>query len=120
MDTPKKYDLEERLVDFAVMVISIAEKLPPTYAGNHLGGQLTRSGTAPALNYGEAQAAESKRDFLHKMGVCLKELRESQVCLKIIIAKPLLSEAAVQPVLQESSELVAIFTTIIKRSKTKT
>jgi four helix bundle protein len=115
----KNFDLENRLVAFAVMALAVAEKLPPSYAGNHLGGQLTRSGTAPALNYGEAQAAESKRDFLHKMRVCLKELRESQICLKIIAAKPLLAEAELKPALQECGELVAIFTTIIKRTKDK-
>jgi four helix bundle protein len=80
-------NLEERLIDFAVMVIDLSEKLPKTFAGKHLGNQLVRSGTSPALNYGEAQAAESKKDFIHKMRICLKELRESYVCLKIIDRK---------------------------------
>ena len=72
----KKYDLEERLIDFAVSVITFTESLPGTKSAAHLGGQVLRSGTAPSLNYGEAKGAESKVDFIHKMKVCLKELRE--------------------------------------------
>lgn len=67
----RKYDLEERLVDFAVMVLSIVDELPNKYSATHLGHQLARSGTAPALNYGEAQSAESNNDFIHKMKICL-------------------------------------------------
>ncbi|HOU30258.1 MAG TPA: four helix bundle protein, partial [Bacteroidales bacterium] len=71
----KKFDLEERLIDYAVDVIRLVESLPDTKTANHLGGQLLRSGTSPSLNYGEARGAESKNDFVHKMKVCLKELR---------------------------------------------
>jgi four helix bundle protein len=77
----KKSDLEERLINFAVLVIEIANKMPNTRAGNHLSGQLIRSGTSPALNYGEAQSGESRKDFIHKIKVVLKELRESFICL---------------------------------------
>lgn len=112
-----KYDLEERLVDFAIMCMKVAEKLPNTYAGKHFGGQLLRSGSSPALNYGEAQAAESTADFIHKMKICLKELRESQVCLKIIIKKPLLTNGFGIATLKESGELVAIFTKSIETTK---
>ncbi len=83
-----------------MLILDIVEKLPGGYAANHLGGQLIRSGTSPALNYGEAQAAESPKDFLHKMKVCLKELRESQVCLKIIERKLYLEQKTVKPVLE--------------------
>ena len=83
-DKNSKYNLENRLIAFAVSILDLADKLPNTFAGKHLGGQLTRSGTSPALNYGKAQAAESRADFIHKMKNCLKELRESQICLKII------------------------------------
>lgn len=79
-----KQELENRLIDFAATIIIIASKFEKSYAGNHLSGQIIRSGTSPALNYGEAQSAESKKDFIHKMGICLKELRETFVCLKII------------------------------------
>jgi four helix bundle protein len=78
------YDLEDRLINFAVEIITICDSIKPTKAGNHLAGQLVRSGTSPALNYGEAQAGESTRDFIHKLKVILKELRESRNCLRII------------------------------------
>jgi four helix bundle protein len=80
----KKYDLEDRLIDFAVSVIEFVESLPNTQSANHLGGQLLRSGTSPSLNYGEARGGESKSDFIHKMKVCLKDLRESYNCLRIL------------------------------------
>ncbi len=83
----KKYSLRERLIDFACRVIDVTEALPKTGAGYHLGNQLIRSGTSPALHYGEAQAAESPADFIHKMKVCLKELRETYNCLQIIERK---------------------------------
>ena len=80
-----KIDLENRLIAFAVHIIQLVEKLPNTRTGNHLANQLVRSGTSPALNYGEAQSAESRKDFVHKLKIVLKELRESQICLKIIL-----------------------------------
>ena len=79
-----KLELEERLIDFAVLIIEISGELPKTNIGLHLSGQLVRSGTSPALNYGEAQSAESRKDFIHKIKIVLKELRETLVCLKII------------------------------------
>jgi len=84
----RKFDLEDRLIDFAIMITYIVEALPNTKAANHIGGQMIRSGSSPALNYGEAQEAESRNDFIHKMGICRKELRETKVALKIIIRKP--------------------------------
>jgi four helix bundle protein len=82
--TERKYDLEERLLDFASAVVKLTEAMPSTRAANHVGGQLLRSGTSPLFNHGEAQAAESPNDFVHKMKICLKELRESQRALKLI------------------------------------
>lgn len=84
MEPKQKFYLEERLILFAVNCIQIAEKLPRTFAGTHLGGQLKRSGSSPALQYGEAQSAESRTDFIHKMKIALKELRETRNCLAII------------------------------------
>lgn len=115
----RDYNLEERLINFSVMILDLVEQLPNNYAAKHLGGQLTRSGTSPALNYGEVQASESPKDFSHKLKVCLKELRESQICLKIIKRKPYLKLDSVEPVLTECSELVAIFTTSVKTAKSK-
>jgi len=79
-----KYDLEERLIWFAVKIIGLSNHLPNSNSGNHLSNQIVRSGTSPALNYGEAQSAESAKDFVHKMGICLKELRETFINIKII------------------------------------
>jgi four helix bundle protein len=111
------YNLEERLIDFAAMIINLTKRLPGSHIGKHLAGQLNRSGTAPALVYGEAQAAESNADFIHKMKVCLKELRESQINLKIIIKTALIPETEVLPVLDECSQLVAIFSTSVKTAE---
>ena len=106
----KKFDLEERLIDFAVSIILFVESLPNTKATTHLGGQLLRSGTSPSLNYGEAKAAESRSDFVHKMKVCLKELRESHNCLRILYkAKIYKSEQQIKDLISECNELISIF-----------
>ena len=76
-----KFDLDERLINFAVQGIDISEVLPKNFAGSHIAGQLVRSCTSPALNYGEAQSAESRNDFIHKMKIAAKELRETYNCL---------------------------------------
>jgi four helix bundle protein len=108
--TMNKRDLEERLINFAVLIIEIVEKMPSSKAANHLGGQLLRSGTSTALNYGEAQSGESRKDFIHKIKVVLKELRESFVCLKIIHRTKLyLEEDKMQFALKEHNELISIF-----------
>jgi len=106
----RKYDLEERLIEFALLIIRIVEMLPDNKVGSHIGGQLLRSGTSPVFNYGEAQSAESISDFIHKMKVCLKELRETKISMKIIKKKPLLNPAKIiDEALKECDELVAIF-----------
>ena len=92
------------------MVIEIVERLPKTKAGNHVGGQLVKSGTSPLANHGEAQAAESRRDFLHKMRICLKELRESSRWVALIRrARSLKLGSDVESALQETDELIRIF-----------
>src|SRR5207249_3887838 len=85
----QKYDLEERLLDFAARIIRLVESLPKTRAGNHIAGQLLRSGTAPLPNHGEAEAAESRQDFVHKLRICLKELRETKRWLRLVQRVPL-------------------------------
>ncbi len=117
MSKDVKFDLEERLIDFAAHCIKVAESLPNSRVGQHLSGQLSRSGTSPALNYGEAQSAESRKDFIHKMKVCLKELRETLICLKIIVRAELLAEPSLQPLIDETNELISIFVTSIKTAK---
>ena len=105
-----RVELEERLIDFAVLIIGIANELLNSRAGNHLSGQLVRSGTSPALNYGEAQSAESKKDFIHKIKIVLKELRETYVCLKIIRRSKLYKiEKKILDALTENDELISIF-----------
>ena len=114
----RTYDLEERLIDYSVQVINILDSITPNKAGNHLSGQLVRSGTSPALNYGEAQAAESKKDFIHKMKVILKELRESYICLKTIDRANLCSEkSSLNSLKNENNELIAIFVKSIETAK---
>jgi four helix bundle protein len=113
-----KQILENRLIDFSVLIIEISRGFEKSYAGNHLLGQIIRSSTSPALNYGEAQSAESKKDFIHKMGVCLKELRETFNGLKIIEKAKLsenISEIIVAKV--EVNELISIFVSSIKTAK---
>ena len=105
-----KFDLEERLIDFSVLIIEIASEMPNTRAGSHLSGQLIRSGTSVFLNYGEAQSGESRKDFIHKIKIVLKELRETFVCLKIIYRTKLYkSEGKIKTALNESDELISIF-----------
>ena len=115
----RKYDLEERLIKFAIRMMELSEILDNTRSGNHIAGQLVRCGTSPAFNYGEAQAAESKKDFIHKMGIVLKELRESGICLKIILRKPLTNPSEkIIPDLNECNELIAIFSKSVRTAKT--
>jgi four helix bundle protein len=116
----KKFNLEERLIDFAVAIIKFVEILPNAKAANHLGGQLLRSGTSPSLNYGEARSAESQNDFIHKMKVCLKELRESYNCLRILDRAGIYdSEQQIQSLLSECNELISIFVKSISTASTK-
>jgi four helix bundle protein len=117
----KQYDLHERLIDFAVMIIEITDNLKNSKAANHLSGQVVRSGTSPSLNYSEAQSAESRNDFIHKMSIVLKELRETHSCLKIIQRASLYSKE--QEILvagiKENNELISIFVKSIETSKSK-
>lgn len=120
-----KYDLEERLINYSVLILDIVDVLPDNKGANHLGSQIVRSGTAPSLMYGEAQSAESRKDFIHKMRLPLKELRETYNCLKIISRKKYagIGNDKLIQALNESHELISIFVksirTAIKNSKSK-
>ena len=117
-NTMSKYDLQERLIDFSIAIILLVESMANTKAANHIGGQVLRLGTSPAFNYGEAQSAESRKDFIHKMKVCLKELRETQVGLKMTYRLKIAnSEQEVEQSLKECSELVAIFVKSIETAE---
>ena len=105
-----KFDLEDRLIDFSVLIIEISSEMSKIKAGNHLAGQLIRSGTSVSLNYGEAQSGESRKDFIHKMKVVLKELRETYVCLKIIYRTKLYGNMSeMDKAMTENNELISIF-----------
>ena len=111
----KAYNLEVRLIAFAVSIIRLGEALPKTPIGNHVRGQILRSGTSPAPNYGEAQSAESRTDFTHKLKIVLKELRETLVWLLIIQQAQLIQPVTdLDGVLRESNELIAIFVASLK------
>ena len=114
----RKFDLEDRLIDFAVLIIEISESLNNTRAGNHISGQIVRSGTSPALHYGEAQSAESRNDFIHKLKILLKELRETLVALKIIRRVSLTKKIdLVEKGMIECNELISIFVKSINTAK---
>jgi four helix bundle protein len=113
----RKVDLEDRLVGFACMCLEVCELLPSTKAGQNLEYQLSKSGTAPVLIYGEAQSAESGADFVHKLKMVLKEIRESRVNLKIIKRKPIVVHEKVGIAFNESNELMAIFLKSVETAK---
>ncbi|MCF8256742.1 MAG: four helix bundle protein [Flavobacteriales bacterium] len=116
--TPQQ--LEDRLIDFAVAIVSLTEKMPNTYASRYYANQLLRSGSSPALNCGEARAAESNRDFIHKVNVIIKELRESFICLKVIEKTNLHpSNDFVSQVKSECNELISIFVASVNTAKKK-
>ena len=110
--------LEKRLISFAINIVEIVQSMPDEKGANHLAGQLLRSGTSPALNYGEAQSGESRKDFIHKIKIVLKELRESNINLKIIHRTKLYKfEEKIIMVLKESDELISIFVKSVKTSE---
>ena len=116
----KKYDLEERLIQFSVDVINLCKASNKSFASEHLTKQIIRSATSSALNYGEAQSAESTKDFQHKMRLCLKELRESLVNLKIQEGINAFSDLVLlERVKKENNELIAIFVSSIRTSQNK-
>ena len=116
----KEYDLEGRLIDFAVSIIEVGRALPKTRVGNHIAGQLVRCGTSPAPNYGEAQGAESRSDFIHKMKVCLKELRETRVWLVMIVRAGLVKLASkLDSLIDENNQLISIFVKSIQTARDK-
>jgi four helix bundle protein len=110
-------DLQERLVQFAARVIRLCEALPQTFVGEHIAGQLLRSGTAPAPHHAEARGAESPKDFIHKMKIGVKELNESEVWLRIIVASEMLPAIKVNDLLDECIQLQRIVSTSIKTAR---
>jgi four helix bundle protein len=112
------FDLEDRLVDFSSRIIDVVEALPNSRAGNYIAAQLIRCGLAPSLLYGEAQGAELRDDFIHKMKIVLKELKESRVCLKLIKKKGMIKPVSkLDNIFKETEELIAIISKSIDTAK---
>ena len=110
-------DLEERLVDFAVRIIKLAASLPKSPAGKHVAGQIMRSGTSPAPNYGEARGAESHADFVHKVRIVLKELNETSIWLRIINLSNMLPKSLIIDIAGENKELCRIFASTLATAR---
>ena len=113
-----KFDLEDRLVDFSCRIIEVVEALPSNRAGNYIAAQLIRCGMAPALLYGEAQGAESRADFIHKMRISLKELKETRVCLKVISKANMIRPVnRLDNIKSENEQLISIIAKSIETAK---
>ena len=114
----KKFDLQDRFIDYSVRIIRVSEKLPRTNTGNHISLQILRSGTSLAANYGEAQSAESRADFIHKLKIALKELRETEIWLEVIDrAKLICPTNRIASLLKETDELISILFKSINTAK---
>ena len=110
-------ELEDRLIDFAVRIVKLSASLPRTPAGKHIAGQIMRSGTSPAPNYGEARGAESHADFIHKLRIVLKELNETSIWLRVIERSQLVKKELLTELIGENKELCKIFTTSLKTAR---
>src|SRR3979490_642072 len=112
-----KHDLEERLLGFTAKIVRLADSLPNTKAGNHIAGQLLRCGTSPLANHGEVEAAESRKDFLHKLRICLKELRETWRWLRLVGKLQLVETTERRSNLTEVEELIRIFAASVRTTE---
>ena len=112
-------ELEDRLIDFAVRIGNVADALPETPLGQHIANQILRSGTSPAPNYSEGCAAESRRDFAHKLSISLKELRETKTWLRIIRKADLLPAERLHKITDETDQLCAILSQSVHTAKEK-
>ncbi len=111
--------LVKRLLSFTVKIIKLVNALPKTEAGKHIGGQLLHSGTSPGANYEEACGAESRADFVHKLSIVLKELKESRFWLRVVHQTEILTPQEVESLIQECEELCAIIAKSIVTAKKK-
>jgi four helix bundle protein len=112
-----RFDLEDRLLDFSARVIRLVDALPNSRAANHISGQLLRCGTSPYGNHGEVEAAESRKDFVHKLKVCLKELKETRRWLRLIAKPAMLQGPKIVPILNETEELIKIFFSSVRTAE---
>ena len=109
--------LENRLIDFAVRVIKLADSLPSSPVGKHIARQLLRSGTSPAPNYAEARGAESSADFVHKLRIALKELNETSVWLRMVCRANLMKTELMDELIDENEQLCRILNSSAKTAK---
>ncbi|MCB0122109.1 MAG: four helix bundle protein [Caldilineaceae bacterium] len=112
-------DIEARLVQFAVRIIKVCTALPKSPEGRHIRGQLVRSGTAPAPNYAEGRGAESTKDFIHKLKICLKELNEIRVWLLIVQESEMLPANLLTDIIRECNKLCRIISASIKTARSR-
>ena len=113
-----KYDLEDRLLEFAVAVVELTDDLPNTRSGNHIAGQLLRCGTSRYGHHGEVESAESRKDFIHKLKVCLKELRETRRWLRLVSRlKKMNRDPRLVACLAEAEELIRIFVASVRTTE---
>jgi four helix bundle protein len=110
---------EERLIEFAARIISLAGRLAKNFQGRDVANQILRSGTAGAPNYAEARGAESRADFIHKMRIVQKELNETAVWIRIIAKSSLISPELIVDILAENKELCRITSASIKTARTR-
>jgi four helix bundle protein len=116
-----RYDLEDRLLEFAANIVELTESLPNTRSGNHIAGQLLRCGTSPLSNHGEVEAAESRKDFVHKLRICLKELRETKRWLRLVgRLKRMGTPVNFEFCLNEVEELIRVFVASIRTAERNT
>ena len=110
-------DLPDRLLDYGARVVKFVESLPNSIAGRRIGDQLLRSGTAVGANYEEAQAGESRNDFIHKLQVALKELRESHYWLRLLVKANVVKEESLENLINEATQLRAILSKAVVTAK---
>jgi four helix bundle protein len=113
----REYDLEDRLLEFAAGIVALVDSLPNTRAANHIAGQLLRCGTSPLSSHGEVEAAESRKDFLHKLRICLKELRETRRWLRLVGRLKLTQGSTLADSLTETEELIRIFRASVRTAE---
>ncbi|MBO0695160.1 MAG: four helix bundle protein [Verrucomicrobia bacterium] len=113
----QRFDLEDRLLEFSARIIRLVDAMPNTRAANHLAGQLLRCGTSPYGNHGEVEAAESRKDFIHKLKICLKELKETRRWLRLVAKSSMLPAPNMTAILNETEELIKIFFSSVRTTE---
>lgn len=115
----EKRNLSERLLEYGARIIKLVESMPKTLVGRRVADQLLRSGTSAGANYEEAQGAESKDDFIHKLHISLKELRESNYWLRILVQAGVVPPQRMASLLDESDQLRAMLSKALATAKGK-